>query len=220
MSPSSSTSRSRRFFVCLCVRAFLLQDLEAEQERRKRSKEQQQQKKRRGTFSFRSAALAGGLIDFQRRLLELREAAEAAAAEDSAALFEEDANSKEAAAAAAENQPTEMLADLVIVFKALLKQLETSMQQSKQQAEQHELPQEDRTLHLEALSWFGRLEGERPLRRLLWLMGLECVRGDTNRWSLPKEVSAATWRDRLQVFEAMHCRRLDVSQLASHLDIQ
>lgn len=197
-----------------------LQDLEAEQERRKRSKQQQQQKqqrRRRGGFSFRSAALAGGLIDIQRRLRELRAAAEAAAAGDGSSLFEEDERSRKAAAAAAERQPQEVLTDLVGVFKALLRQLEGPKPQEQQQSEtdmQQEEVDEQRVLQLETLPWFEGLQTERPLRRLLWLMGLECPQGDT-RWFLPKEVSAATWKDRLQVFEAMHARSLDVSKARS-----
>ncbi|KAL8273113.1 hypothetical protein Esti_002871 [Eimeria stiedai] len=187
-----------------------VEDLEAEQERRRRShqkQQQQQQQKKRSRFAFRSAALGAGLIDFQRRLLELRAATAVAG---NGTLSEEDVEARKAAAAAAQKKPEEVLADLVRAFKALLQQMEASKQQQQQQQEQQQRVEssEERVLQLQALGWFEALASERPLRRLLWLMGLECSKGD-GLWILPKDVSASIWRDRLAVFEAMHARSLD-----------
>ncbi|XP_026192505.1 uncharacterized protein LOC34623759 [Cyclospora cayetanensis] len=193
-----------------------LKDLEAEQQRhQQRSKEKHKQhKKRSGGFSFRSAALAGGLIDFQRRLLELGAAAESQAAGAATGLFADDASSweSEAATAAATQlrEPKEALAALVGAFKKLLQQLEGEAPPHEEDKQQQgeDSAEERRLLKLEGLTWFTGLQKERSLRRLLWLMGMECSDGEA-RWQLPKSVSAATWKDRLQVFEAMHTRDLD-----------
>ncbi|CDJ44917.1 hypothetical protein ETH_00036990, partial [Eimeria tenella] len=97
----------------------------------------------------------------------------------------------------------------------MLQQLERSQQQ--EQVQQQQQQQQERVLPLQGLSWFAALQTQRPLRRLLWLMGLEsaataataaAAAGDNIFW-LPQTVSAATWRDRLRVFEAMHASSLD-----------
>ncbi|OEH76992.1 hypothetical protein cyc_07899 [Cyclospora cayetanensis] len=160
------------------------------------------------------AALAGGLIDFQRRLLELGAAAESQAAGAATGLFADDASSweSEAATAAATQlrEPKEALAALVGAFKKLLQQLEGEAPPHEEDKQQQgeDSAEERRLLKLEGLTWFTGLQKERSLRRLLWLMGMECSDGEA-RWQLPKSVSAATWKDRLQVFEAMHTRDLD-----------
>ena len=194
-----------------------LKDLEAEQQKRRQEKQKKRQKAR--SFLFRSAPLAGGLIEFQRCVLDLQTAAAAAAAGDSSGLFADDESAKQAAAetaaaaaATAGREPKELLADLLGSFRALLQQLETPPAQQQQQEQQEQQEEEQqRVLPVASLSWFAALRKERPLRRLLWLMGLEAEEGDTCiRWVLPAAVSASTWRDRLHVFDAMHAKTLDV----------